>query len=194
MYLSGAYQVKFKYPSGNDRSDELTEEIWFDLLKHYDVCLVKDALRSLMIENPEWPPTAPEVAKKTVEMVSGKSNAAEESWNLIEKETNFSTGRLKGVLDESARIALKRIGGVKKLGEVPPKSLPFARKEYIFLYCEVSQEIYAENIKRIANGDSPLVDGAYESEYIKLDRKPGTSQLGNILNGLELGEAQHEDV
>lgn len=181
VFLADIYP-NFRYPVAKAEDNERMVNSWHFLLGEFDFREVLPVVKQLTLESSTFCPSAPMIAEAVASSKTTVLDSGEECWLVVEKETSYPKGGIGDKLDEAGRIALKRIGGIRVLGDIHPRTWPFTKKEYLALYRDAASEMHQENIKRISNGDEPLAIGDYEQEYKAIDYKnikPGS--IGQLL-------------
>jgi len=87
-FIDSVYQPRFKYPSDDSTADKMIEGAWFEFLKPYEEKMVMRKIKEAMLIDPEWPPTAPQVAMLIEQELQPKEPAPFEAWRIALKAIN----------------------------------------------------------------------------------------------------------
>ncbi|MFW6280954.1 MAG: replicative helicase loader/inhibitor [Halanaerobium sp.] len=141
-YLNNCYNNRFVFPKPNDKpATDLMVEVWFDLLKYYQYQLVVAALKKLIINKPEWPPTPGEIVREAEKLMLPEAAkiSAGEAWHLaleaVHKYGYYNSKKGMESLPPAVREAVRNFGGFAALCHSQDTS--FVKNQFIKLYQEV---------------------------------------------------------
>lgn len=144
-YLNNCFNNRFQFPIPNDEEgSDLMIEVWYDLLKYYDYQLVVAALKKLIINQPQWPPTPGEIVKE-VEKITLPDSAkitAGEAWHLalkaVRKYGYYKSHEGMKSLPPAVRETVRNFGGFAALCH--SKNTNYVKNQFIKLYQEVKSK------------------------------------------------------
>ncbi|RAK12539.1 loader and inhibitor of G40P protein [Halanaerobium saccharolyticum] len=141
-YLNNCYNNRFKFPKADDDSSTMMVEVWYDLLKSYQYQLVVAAVKKLIINQPQWPPTPGEIVK-AIEILKQPESAkitAGEAWYLalkaVRKFGYYNPGEAMESLPPAVREAVRNFGGFTALCHSQETS--YVKNQFIKIYQEVN--------------------------------------------------------
>jgi len=143
-YLNNCYNNRFKFPKANDEDGTRTKlmiEVWFDLLQYYEYQLVVAALKKLIINKLQWPPTPGEIVKEVEKLILPDSAeiSAGEAWYLaLEAVRIYGYYNPKAGMESlppAVREAVRNFGGFTTLCHSQDTS--FVKNQFIKLFEEV---------------------------------------------------------
>ena len=141
-YLNNCYNNRFIFPKPNDKpATDLMVEVWFDLLRYYQYQLVVAALKKLIINQPEWPPTPGEIVREVEKLMLPEDAkiSAGEAWYLaleaVRKYGYYNSKEGMESLPPAVREAVRNFGGFTALCHSQDTS--YVKNQFIKLYQEV---------------------------------------------------------
>lgn len=81
--LSIAYLGKFKFPSGDPRTDGQTIQIWHGYLRVYPKDIVVAAVRGYVKSGKEWPPSLGQVIEMVGKVADPEAITSAEAWHKL---------------------------------------------------------------------------------------------------------------
>lgn len=143
-YLNNCYNNRFKFPKPNDKDGTKTKlmvEVWFDLLQYYEYQLVVAAVKKLIINRPQWPPTPGEIIKEaeSLKLPDQDKITAGEAWYLaleaVHKYGYYNPKEGMESLPPAVREAVRNFGGFAALCHSQDNN--FVKNQFIKLFEEV---------------------------------------------------------
>ena len=143
-YLNNCYNNRFKFPKPNDKDGTRTKlmvEVWFDLLQYYEYQLVAAALKKLIINRPQWPPTPGEIVKEAekLKLPDQARITGGEAWYLaleaVRKYGYYNPKEGMESLPPAVREAVRNFGGFAALCHSQDNN--FVKNQFIKIFEEV---------------------------------------------------------
>jgi len=143
-YLNNCYNNRFKFPKANDKDGTATKlmvEVWYDLLQYYEYQLVVAALKKLIINRPQWPPTPGEIVQVAEKLMLPDASkiSAGEAWYLaleaVHKHGYYNCKDGMDSLPPAVREAVRNFGGFAAFCHSQDTS--FVKNQFIKIYQEV---------------------------------------------------------
>lgn len=143
-YLNNCYNNRFKFPKANDKDGTRTKlmvEVWYDLLQYYEYQLIVAALKKLIINRPEWPPTPGEIVKEVERLTMPEQSkiTAGEAWHLalkaVHKYGYYNPKKGMESLPPAVRETVRNFGGFAALCHSQDTS--YVKNQFIKLFQEV---------------------------------------------------------
>ena len=141
-YLNTCYNNRFKFPKADDEDGtDLIIEVWYDLLQYYDYRLVVAAVKKLIINKPQWPPTPGEVVREAEKLkLPGKAKiTAGKAWYLaleaVRKHGYYNAKDGMESLPPAVREAVQNFGGFAALCHSQDTS--YVKNQFMKIYQDV---------------------------------------------------------
>lgn len=159
-FISNCYPNKFEYPKQNDTDTEMLEQTWLIFLKDYDYQLVTTALKKLIINKPEWPPTVGELVQAIEDIktpVSDKLTGGE-AWRMVIEAIRkygvvYGTKEAMSSLPERVQKAVECVGGLRVIG-MSDENDTYLMSQFIRIYNELTEkEIKQEKLPKSVRED-----------------------------------------
>lgn len=156
--VAGLFSIKGKPMPPN------TVAIWGQFLGEYTIEQMRSAFTTAMKDtSEEWPR-----ADKIAELIDGNPvEEAEAQWEKIDRYyIQYFEGyrKIENEVSERARVALSRVGGLKRLYDAKNNEVPFMRKDFLEAYKNYAKrETFAMISESIA--------GKQIAEKLKLGRQ-----------------------
>jgi len=142
-YLNNCYNNRFKFPKPNDDpGTQMMIEVWYDLLKYYKYQLVAAAVKKLIINQAQWPPTPGEIVKEIENLKTPESAkiSGGEAWYLalkaVRKYGYYNSRQGMESLPPAVREAVRNFGGFAALCRSQETS--YVKNQFIKIYQEVN--------------------------------------------------------
>jgi len=116
-------------------------EVWYDLLQYYEYQLIVAALKKLIINRPQWPPTPGEIVKEaeSLKLPDQARITAGEAWYLtleaVHKYGYYKPKEGMEFLPPAVREAVRNFGGFAALCHSQDTS--YVKNQFIRLFEEV---------------------------------------------------------
>lgn len=146
-FISNAYPQKFNFPCEDEKDSKALINTWGTFVKDYDYKMVQIAVKKLIINKPEWPPTVGELVGEIENIQTPKEDklSAGEAWELVLKAIRrhgvlYGTERAESELPRKVLKTVNCIGGLKNIG-MSNENDTYFMNQFCKMYNDVSQAI-----------------------------------------------------
>ncbi|MFW5804867.1 MAG: replicative helicase loader/inhibitor [bacterium] len=175
-FISNSYSNKFKFPKDNQEENKILIETWYSFLHDYDYEVVKVAVKKIVVNKPQWPPTVGELVNAIEDLSQPEENkiTGGEAWSMaLEAVRKYGYYDMKGGMESLPPLIRKTIecfGGYGALCHSKTND-SYARQNFISIYEELSK-------KRAVN---ELLPPSIKKESKQL-QKSMSNKKGRLLN------------
>jgi len=185
-YLSASYQSLFKYPSGDEDVDKMTEEVWFDSLNRYQKEEVMSAIKTIKYEGCQYPPNDGMIVKRIEDLKNTERITGDEAWERALMLAKYASSQVirrytsegdkmrqrediafKGESELLIR-AIKSCGGLNGIGDNPNDT--YVKRSFIQTFETLQESEEANERNQIAGVPETLKieSGDIDDEIKKL--------------------------
>lgn len=145
-FIAGAYPKKFEFPKQTKEASASLIEIWKTFLGGYDIRLAFPALKKLIVNEPDWPPTVGQVVRAIEELKTPEQDklTAGEAWKAVLKAIRihgcaYGTEKAMNSLPVKVREAVRCVGGLYVIG-MSDETETYMMNQFIKAYNEISDK------------------------------------------------------
>lgn len=143
------------------KPDKLTAAAWRGELDHLSHEEFRNSVRSCMAEDPsDFAPGVGRILNQYKKLTQGTELLPATAWAET-IEARSGERKFPSDFPEAINIALKAIGGFKKLDQAYEKDIPWIRKEFIEVYSEALKSGKTQTIDQIEKQDMKLVESGF---------------------------------
>jgi hypothetical protein len=145
-FIANSYPKKFNFPKQTKEATSSLIATWKTFLGGYDIRLAFPALKKLIVNEPDWPPTVGQVVRAIEEVKAPEQDkfTAGEAWKAVLRAIHihgcaYGTEKAMNSLPGKVRAAVQCVGGLYVIG-MSDETQTYMMNQFVKAYNELSDK------------------------------------------------------